>query len=65
MFVDPIVEEVRKNGAIIAAECAGDIRRIAERLRREQAAHPQRVVASPRGFTDRVRKGDAPKPASR
>ncbi len=46
MFIDPVVEEMRKNGARIAAECGRDIRRIADRLRREQSANTDRVASS-------------------
>lgn len=48
MIPDPVVEEVRRNGAKIAEECGNDIHRIVERLRREQAEHPERLVAYPR-----------------
>ena len=44
MHRDPVVEEVRRHGARIAEECDVDIHRMAERFRREQAQHPQRVV---------------------
>ena len=57
MFVDPVVEEMRTNGARLAEECGGDIRRIADRLRREQAEHPDRVVIR----RERI-KGQSPEP---
>lgn len=33
MYRDPVVEEVRRNGAKLAEECGGDVHRMAERLR--------------------------------
>ncbi len=33
MYTDPVVEEVRRNGAMLAEECGGDVHRMAERLR--------------------------------
>ena len=44
MNADPVVQEMRDHGARIAEECDGDIHRMAERFRREQAEHPTRVV---------------------
>ena len=44
MHVDPVVQEVRQQGARIAEECAGDVHRMAERLRRAQARNADRVV---------------------
>lgn len=44
MEPDPVVEELRRHGAKIAEECDGDIHRMAERFRREQAEHPERVA---------------------
>lgn len=41
---DPVVNEMRRNGAQIAEDCHGDVHKFAERLRREQADHPHRVV---------------------
>jgi hypothetical protein len=45
MFVDTVVQEIRDNGARIAEECGGDVHRMAERLRSEQAANADRVVS--------------------
>ena len=42
--VDPVIEEMRRHGAEIAEECDGDIHRMAERFRREQAANASRLV---------------------
>ena len=47
MIDDPIVREVRKAREEIAAEEGYDLHRLAERFRREQAAHPERVVRMP------------------
>ena len=44
MDADPVVTEIRRHGARIAEECAGDIRRMAERFRREQTQNADRVV---------------------
>ena len=44
MLPDPVVEEVRRNGAEFAEACGGDVHQMAEALRREDAAEPQRVV---------------------
>jgi hypothetical protein len=44
MFKDPVVEEVRQNAARIADECGNDIRKMAERFRREQEEHADRLV---------------------
>lgn len=44
MEVDPVVEEMRRHGAKIAEQCDGDVRRMAERFRREQAETPHRIV---------------------
>ncbi len=44
MDVDPIVQEMRRHGAQIGEECGGDIHRMAERFRREQADSGRRVV---------------------
>jgi hypothetical protein len=53
MYPDPVVDEVRQNGARIAEECGGDVHRMAERFRREQAEHPDRVVHRPHRRGDR------------
>jgi hypothetical protein len=45
MFVDRVVQEIRDNGARIAEECGGDIHRMAERFRTEQARNADRVVS--------------------
>ena len=65
MFVDPVVEEMRRNGARVAEECGGDIRRIADRLRREQAAHADRLVSRPSAIKPKSPKVDSSNPASR
>ncbi len=44
MYPDPVVDEIRQHGAEIAEECDGDIHRMAERFRREQAQNPRRIV---------------------
>ena len=44
MDVDPVVQEMRRHGAEIAEECGGDIHRMAERFRREQAAKARRIA---------------------
>jgi hypothetical protein len=44
MKPDPVIEEIRRNAAAIAEECGGDIRRMADRFRREQAENVSRVV---------------------
>ncbi|MFH0982671.1 MAG: hypothetical protein V2A79_14195 [Planctomycetota bacterium] len=44
MYRDPVVEEVRRHGAEIAEQCDGDIRRMAERFRREQAEGARVIV---------------------
>lgn len=44
MYVDPVVQEMRRHGARIAEECDGDVRRMAERFRREQAQNAHRIV---------------------
>jgi len=45
MITDVVVQEIRDNGARIAEECGGDVHRMAERLRSEQAANADRVVS--------------------
>jgi|GEM_PF-3350525 len=47
MYIDPVVEEIRRRGAQIAEECDGDIHRMAERFRREQAQNTRRIVRRP------------------
>ncbi len=44
MYVDPVVQEVRRHGARLAEECGGDVHRMAERLRRAQAENTHRVI---------------------
>ncbi len=44
MYLDPVVEEMRRHGTQIADECDGDIHRMAERFRREQAQSNRRVI---------------------
>ena len=44
MYLDPVVQEVRQNGARIAEQCGGDVHRMAEHLRRAQAENAHRVV---------------------
>ncbi|NOS99429.1 MAG: hypothetical protein HOP29_02255 [Phycisphaerales bacterium] len=41
---DPVVDEMRSNGARIAEECDGDIHKMADRFRREQEQHGGRIV---------------------
>lgn len=43
MNTDPVVQEVRENGARIAEECGGDVHRMAECLRRKQETNAKRV----------------------
>ena len=40
---DPVVEEIRRHGAEIAEACGGSVHEMAERFRREQKQHPERV----------------------
>ena len=47
MFADPVIAEIRRAGARIAEECDGDLHKMAERFRREQAQHPERIVRRP------------------
>lgn len=49
MYPDPVVQEIRDHAEQIAAECDGDVDRMAERFRCEQQAHPARSI----------RRGDA------
>ena len=58
MFVDPVVEEVRQNGARISEECGGDVHFMAERLRRTQAEHRGRVIRR----TERRPRAESPPP---
>ena len=44
MYIDPVVQEVRRNGARIAEECGGNVHRMADYLRRAQAANASRVI---------------------
>ena len=44
MYPDPVVDEIRQRGAEIAEECDGDIHRMAQRFRREQAQDARRIV---------------------
>ena len=60
MYVDPVVEEMRRHGAQIAEECGGDIHRMAERFRREQAENHHRIVS--RGAQTRKPRKTGPKP---
>lgn len=55
-YIDPVVQEVRDNGARIAEECGGDVHQMAERFRREQGIHPQRVVNRGLGLRERDRR---------
>ncbi len=59
MDIDPVVEEMRRHGARITQECGGDIHRMAERFRKEQEQHPERVV----NLRKRIMPDEAP-PAS-
>ena len=56
MFVDTVVQEIRDNGARIAEECGGDVHRMAERFRSEQAKNAGRVVSR------KAKKSDPRKP---
>ena len=47
MTRDPIVEEVHRIRRELLGECGGDLRRLCERLKAAEAAHPERL-ASPR-----------------
>ena len=40
---DPVVEEIRHHGAEIAEACGGSVHEMAERFRREQQHHSERV----------------------
>ncbi len=44
MWEDPVVKEVRAAGAKLLEACGGDLRKLAEQLRANQAKHPGRVV---------------------
>ena len=44
MIVDPVVQEMRRHGAEIAEACDGDVHRMADKFRREQAKGNRRVV---------------------
>jgi hypothetical protein len=44
MYTDPVVEEVRKNGAKLTKECEGDVHRMAERLRHAAGKGGRRIV---------------------
>jgi len=44
MYRDPVVEELRENATKLLEECEGDLHKLVERLRREQAQHADRVV---------------------
>jgi len=44
MYSDPVVEEVRRNGAKLAEECAGDVHRMAERLRQGAETSGRRII---------------------
>ncbi len=59
MFVDTVVQEIRDNGARIAEQCGGDVHRMAERLRSEQAKNAERIVSR------KSRKPDHRKPEDR
>jgi hypothetical protein len=43
MNTDPVVQEVRDNGARIAQACGGDVHRMAEYLRRNQGRNTERI----------------------
>ena len=45
MTLDPVIEELRDHGQRIAEECGGDVGRMAQRFRTEQAQGGRRVVA--------------------
>jgi hypothetical protein len=44
MMKDPVVDEVRRNGARLAEACGGDIHRMAEHLRKAATDRSRRVV---------------------
>lgn len=44
MLSDPVVEEVRRNGALFAEEHDGDVHRMALALRQKQAEHAARLA---------------------
>jgi len=44
MYLDPVVEEVRRNGASLAEECGGSVHRMAERLREGAETGGRRIV---------------------
>ncbi len=44
MYTDPVVEEVRRNGAMLAEKCGGDVHRMAERLRQAAEDSGRRIV---------------------
>ncbi len=62
MDVDPVVQEMRRHGDKIAEECGGDLHRMAERFRREQAKHTHRIV--PRHTRSVPQRDSPPKPGS-
>jgi hypothetical protein len=61
MFPDPVVQEMRDNFAKIAEECGNDFDRIAERVRREQAAHADRLVSHLGAPRTQARQSDLPR----
>lgn len=44
MWEDPIVKEIRTAGAKLLEACEGDLRKLAEKLRANQAKHPEKIV---------------------
>ncbi len=44
-YPDPVVDEIRENGARFVEECGGDVHSVAERLRELQTQHPERLVS--------------------
>ena len=58
---DPVVQEVRDNGAKLAEECDGDVHRMAERLR-QAAKDGGREVITRKSSPER-RKPPRPKPS--
>ncbi len=50
---DPIVEEIRQARQKIFAEEGYDLGRLLDRLRREQQAHPERLVSFPSQWSDK------------
>ena len=61
MYPDPVVDEIRRHAAKIAEECDGDVHRMAQRFRREQAKNPHQIVRRTLPPDRRVDPGISPK----